>query len=69
MRVEAPDGIKPQGLWVRLVTAVVYAAVVLGAIWFGEHGPLGRFNPLILGVGDGHLRGVRRRRVLCTVPP
>ncbi len=35
MRVETPDGIKPQGLWVRLVTAVVYAAVVLGAIWFG----------------------------------
>lgn len=57
MRVETPDGIKAQGLWVRLVTAVVYAAVVLGAIWFGQHGPLGRFNPLILGVVMGVFAG------------
>ena len=57
IRVQAPDGIKPQGLWVRLVTAFVYAAVVLGAIWFGANGPLGRFEPVVLGVVLGVFAG------------
>ena len=56
-RVKAPDGIRPQGLVVRLATSVVYAAVILGAIWFGEHGPLGRYEPLVLGVVMGIFAG------------
>ena len=52
-RIQAPDGIKPGGLGVRLVTAAVYAAVMLGAIWFGANGPLGRYEPIVLGVVIG----------------
>jgi phosphatidate cytidylyltransferase len=52
-----PDGIKPQRLVVRLATAVIYAAVVLGAIWFGAHGPLGRFQPIVLGIVMGVFAG------------
>ncbi|MEI7814143.1 MAG: phosphatidate cytidylyltransferase [Coriobacteriia bacterium] len=57
IRVEEPDGIKPQGLGTRLMTAVVYAAVMLGGIWFGEHGPFGRFEPLVLGILMGVFAG------------
>jgi len=57
MRVQDPDGIKPQGLVVRALTAAVYAVVVLGAIWFGEHGPLGGSEPVVLGVVLGIFAG------------
>jgi phosphatidate cytidylyltransferase len=57
IRIEEPEGIKPQGLGVRLVTSAVYAAVVLGAIWFGEHGPLGSYEPIVLGVVFGIFAG------------
>ncbi len=36
-KVEEPDGIKRGGLLTRFVTAVAYAAVVLGAIAFGRY--------------------------------
>jgi len=36
-KVEEPDGIKPVGLMTRVVTAVAYAAVVLGAIALGRY--------------------------------
>jgi len=36
-KVEEPDGIKSVGLLTRLVTAVAYAAVVLGAIALGRY--------------------------------
>jgi phosphatidate cytidylyltransferase len=49
VRVQAPEGIKPQGLFVRVITSIVYGTVVLGAIWFGAHGPFGRFEPIVLG--------------------
>jgi len=57
VRVQAPDGIRPRGLVVRALTASVYAAVVLGAIWFGEHGPLGAYRPVVLGVVLGGFAG------------
>jgi len=57
IRVQEPAGIKPRRLGVRLVTAVVYAAVVLGAIWFGANGPLGRYEPIVLGVVLGVFAG------------
>jgi len=36
-KVEEPAGIKPAGLLTRFLTAVAYAAVVLGAIAFGRY--------------------------------
>ena len=57
VRVEEPDGIKPQGLVVRLMTAVVYSAVVLLAIWFGEHGLYGSSDPIVLGIVFGLFAG------------
>jgi len=36
-KVEAPAGIKPAGLLTRLVTAVAYAAVILGSIALGRY--------------------------------
>jgi phosphatidate cytidylyltransferase len=56
-RIAEPAGIKPAGLAVRLATAIVYAAVVLGAIWFGAHGPLGRYEPIVLGIVLGIFAG------------
>jgi phosphatidate cytidylyltransferase len=56
-RIAEPAGIKPAGLVVRLATAVVYAAVVLGAIWFGANGPLGRYEPIVLGIVLGVFAG------------
>ncbi len=56
-RVAEPAGIKPGGLLVRSATGVVYGAVVLGAIWFGANGPLGRFEPIVLGVVLGIFAG------------
>jgi phosphatidate cytidylyltransferase len=56
-RVAEPAGIKPAGLAVRTATAAVYGAVVLGAIWFGGHGPLGRYEPIVLGIVLGIFAG------------
>jgi phosphatidate cytidylyltransferase len=56
-RLREPEGIKPQRLVVRIATSVIYAAVVLGAIWFGAHGPLGRFQPVVLGIVIGVFAG------------
>lgn len=57
IRVQPPEGIKTRGLAVRAMTASVYAAAVLGAIWFGEHGPLGGYRPIVLGVVLGVFAG------------
>ena len=37
VQVREPEGIKPVGLMTRIATALAYAAVVLGAIWFGRY--------------------------------
>ena len=56
-RVAEPAGIKPKSLMYRLATSVVYAAVVLGAIWFGANGPFGRYEPIVLGIVLGIFAG------------
>ena len=55
--MQAPDGLRPLKLVVRALTAAVYAAVVVAAIWFGEHGPLGGSRPVVLGVVLGVFAG------------
>lgn len=53
VRVQQPDGIKPTRLAKRTATAALYSGVILAAIWFGEHGPLGKYEPVVLGVVMG----------------
>lgn len=53
IQIREPDGIKSAGLVKRGITAAIYAVVILTAIWFGEHGPLGRYEPVVLGVVMG----------------
>ena len=55
--INPPEGIKPARLVVRIVTAVVYAVVVLGAIWLGGVSALGRYSDLVLGVVMGVMAG------------
>ncbi len=56
-RIAEPAGIKPKSLVVRIATSVVYAGVIVSAIWFGAHGPLGRYEPIVLGVVMGVFAG------------
>lgn len=37
VQVREPDGIKSVGFFTRIVTAVAYAGIVLGAVWFGRY--------------------------------
>lgn len=48
-----PAGIKPVRFVRRFSTAIIYAIVVLSAIWFGSIPKLDRLGPLVLGVVVG----------------
>ena len=53
VQVREPEGIKPVGLLTRVLTAAAYAAVVLGAIWFGGSGSLGGRSSVVVGLVFG----------------
>ena len=56
-QVKPPQGIRPGKLLVRIATSVVYAVVMLGAIWLGGEPRLGRYSDLVLGVVLGVMAG------------
>jgi len=55
--LKPPQGIRPGKLLVRIATSVVYAVVMLGAIWLGGEPRLGRYSDLVLGVVLGVMAG------------
>ena len=55
---QQPDGIQPTRLAIRVATAVVYALVMLGAIWFNKIPGLAGYGPLLLGGVVSVLAGV-----------
>ena len=60
MQVEEPEGIKPVKLVTRIATAIAYAAVVLGAIWFGRY-TAGAIIGVMAGFAAGEFYAMERR--------
>jgi phosphatidate cytidylyltransferase len=54
---QAPAGIQRSSLILRVATAAVYAAVMLGAIWFNTIPQLAKYGPLLLGAVISVLAG------------
>ena len=58
--MQQPDGIKPVKFATRIVTAVAYACVVLGAIWFGRYA-LGAVMGAMAGFASAEFYAMERR--------
>ena len=58
--MQEPDGIKPVKFVTRIVTAVAYAGVVLGAIWFGRY-TLGAVMGAMAGFAAAEFYAMERR--------
>ena len=59
-RTHEPDGIKPVKFLTRIVTAVAYAVVVLGSIWFGRYA-LGAVLGIMAAFAAGEFYAMARR--------
>ncbi len=60
VQVREPDGLKPVGLMTRIITAVLYATVVLAAVWFGRYST-GIVFGVMAGIAAAEFYAMERR--------